>query len=293
MPSTTARGWSRAGSGRRPSRRRSAPRASGLKIGDRFVGSHGLAAGGPVHADRPYTVVGVLAPTASVLDRLVLTPIESVWEVHGMRNPFLSGHEHEPEADQQAPLGRPAEVRPLEVTALLIHYNSPLGAVEVPLEVNREGGLQAASPALETARLLSLVGVGLDTLRGFGLLLIASAGLSVFIALWNAMQERRYDLAVMRTLGASRRVLFVQPLIEGLILAGGGAILGLLIGHGVATIVGGLLRQAQDMGLTGLTWRPEEFYVLLLALGVGLVSAVLPAIQAYRTDIAQVLASRA
>jgi putative ABC transport system permease protein len=184
-------------------------------------------------------------------------------------------------------------VRPLEVTALLIHYNSPLGAVEVPLEVNREGGLQAASPALETARLLSLVGVGLDTLRGFGLLLIASAGLSVFIALWNAMQERRYDLAVMRTLGASRRVLFVQPLIEGLILAGGGAILGLLVGHGVATMVGGLLRQAQDMGLTGLTWRPEELYIILLALGVGLVSALLPAIQAWRTDIAQVLASRA
>jgi putative ABC transport system permease protein len=115
----------------------------------------------------------------------------------------------------------------------------------------------------------------------------------VFIALWNAMQERRYDLAVMRTLGASRRVLFVQPVIEGLILAGGGGILGLLVGHGVATMVGGLLRQAQDMGLTGLTWRPEELYVVLLALGVGLVSALLPAIQAYRTDIAQVLASRA
>jgi putative ABC transport system permease protein len=268
--------------------------ASGLKVGDRFVGSHGLAAGGPVHADRPYTVVGVLAPTASVLDRLVLTPVESVWEVHGMRNPFLSpANPHQHEAEQQAPPGRPAAVRPLEVTALLIHYDSPLGAVEVPLEVNREGGLQAASPALETARLLSLVGVGLDTLRGFGLLLIASAGLSVFIALWNAMQERRYDLAVMRTLGASRRVLFVQPLIEGLMLAGGGAILGLLVGHGVATMVGGLLRQAQDMGLTGLTWRPEELYIVLLALGVGLVSALLPAIQAYRTDIAQVLASRA
>ena len=165
--------------------------------------------------------------------------------------------------------------------------------MQVPLEVNRASALQAASPALETARLLSLLGVGLDTLRGFGVLLIASAGLSVFIALWNAMQERRYDLAVMRTLGASRRVLFVQPLLEGLILAGAGTLLGLLAGHGVATLLGRLLRQAQTMGLTGLTWLPEELYVVLLALGVGLVSALLPAIQAYRTDIAQVLASRA
>jgi putative ABC transport system permease protein len=175
--------------------------ATGLKVGDRFVGSHGLVAGGAPHAEHPYTVVGVLAPTASVLDRLVLTPVESVWAVHGMqrRNPFLSPADPGlgTEADREVQPGRPAPVRPLEVTALLIHYSSPLGAVEVPLEVNRDGVLQAASPALETARLLSLVGVGLETLRGFGLLLIASAGLSVFIALWNAMQERRYDLAVM------------------------------------------------------------------------------------------------
>jgi putative ABC transport system permease protein len=283
--------------------------ASGLKIGDQFVGSHGIAGGGAVHADHPYTVVGILEPTASVLDRLVLTPIESVWLVHGMdphaHSGAPAGHDREaPEETQErhaqpehseegAPGGPFGGERPLEVTALLIHYSSPLGAVQIPLQVNRESALQAASPAFETARLLSLVGVGLDALRGFGLLLIASAGLSVFIALWNAMQERRYDLAVLRTLGASRRVLFVQPLIEGLILAGGGALLGLLTGHGVATLLGRLLRQGQNMGLTGLTWRPEEIYVVLLALAVGLVSALLPAIQAYRTDIARVLAARA
>jgi putative ABC transport system permease protein len=270
--------------------------ASGLRVGDQLVGSHGIAGGGAAHAEHPYTVVGVLAPSASVLDRLVLTPIESVWEVHGM-------HHGEPDADQAGPGdehapkhedgGLPAAVRPLEVTALLIHYRSPLGAVEVPPVVNQEGALQAASPALETARLLQLVGVGLEVLRGFGALLIATAGLSVFIALWNALQERRYDLAVLRTLGASRRVLFIQPLLEGLLLAAGGTLLGLLAGHGIATLLGRLLRAGQNMGLTGLTWLPEEGYVVLLALAVGLLAALLPAIQAYRTNIAQVLASRA
>ena len=152
---------------------------------------------------------------------------------------------------------------------------------------------QAASPAFETTRLLSLVGVGIDTLRGFGLLLIASAGLSVFIALSNAMQERRYDLAVMRTLGASQRQLLAQPLLEGLLLAGAGALLGVLLGHAVAEAVGRVLPEARDMGLSGLSWLPEELYVLVLALVVGLIAALLPAIQAYRTDIAAVLASRA
>jgi putative ABC transport system permease protein len=165
--------------------------------------------------------------------------------------------------------------------------------VQLPLLVNQESALQAAAPAFETARLLSLVGVGVDTLRGVGLLLIATAGLSVFIALSNAMQERRYDLAVMRTLGASRRQLFTQPLLEGLLLAGAGALLGILLGHAVAEAVGLLLREGRNLGLSGRSWLPEELYALVLALAVGLVAALLPAIQAYRTDIATVLASRA
>jgi putative ABC transport system permease protein len=219
-----------------------------------------------------------------VVDRLALTAIESVWAVHGMEP-------HETEHQEAA--GAAVEQRPLEITSLLLHFRSPLGAVELPRLVNQESALQAASPALESARLLSLVGIGLDTMRAFGLLLVASAGLGVLIALSNAMQERRYDLAVMRTLGASRRTLLAQPLLEGLILAAGGALLGLLLGHGVAELLGRLLPQARDMGLTGLIWRAEELAVVGLALGVGLLAALIPAIQAYRTDIAAVLASRA
>ena len=183
--------------------------------------------------------------------------------------------------------------RPLEITSLLVRYKSPVAAVQLPLLVNQESALQAASPAFETARLLSLVGIGVDTLRGLGLLLIATAGLSVFIALSNAMQERRYDLAVMRTLGASRGQLFTQPLLEALLLAGAGALLGIALGHAVAEAVGHFLPEGRNMGLSGLSWLPQELYVLVLALLVGLVAALLPAIQAYRTDIAAVLASRA
>jgi putative ABC transport system permease protein len=280
---------------------------TGLAVGDRFVGSHGLAPGGPAHGEHPYTVVGIVAPSASVLDRVVLTPVESVWLAHGIEpheDQHEGGHdehadeqeEHEERDEEPGPGGAAAPgggQRPLEITALLIRYNSPVAAVQLPLMVNRQSALQAASPAFETARLLSLVGIGADALRGFGLLLIATAGLSVFIALSNAMQERRYDLAVMRTLGASQRQLFTQPLLEGLLLAGGGALLGILLGHAVAEAVGRLLPEGRNMGLTGLTWLPEELYVLVLALLVGLVAALLPAIQAYRTDIAAVLASRA
>jgi putative ABC transport system permease protein len=281
---------------------------TGLGVGDRFVGSHGLAGGGPAHGEHPYTVVGVLEATASVLDRLVLTPIESVWLAHGMAPSERDQHEDEHVDEHGDALAgardrhgsepvpaaeRGADARPLEITALLIRYRSPLAAVQLPRLVNQESALQAASPAFETARLLSLIGVGVDTLRGIGLLLIATAGLSVFIALSNAMQERRYDLAVMRTLGASRRQLFTQPLLEGLLLAGAGALLGIVLGHGVAEAVGHFLVEGRNMGLSGLSWLPQEIYVFVLTLLVGVVAALLPAIQAYRTDIVAVLASRA
>jgi putative ABC transport system permease protein len=268
---------------------------TGLKVGDRFVGSHGLGGGGAEHGEHPYAVVGVLAPSANVLDRLVLTPIASVWEVHGM-TPHEEHAEHEHADDEHGGEEEGATIRPerpLEITSLLLRYRSPLGAVQLPRLVNQESALQAASPALESARLLSLIGIGLDTVRAFGLLLVASAGLGVLIALTNAMQERRYDLAVMRTLGASRRTLFAQPLLEALILAAGGALLGLLLGHGVAELLGRLAPEARDVGLTGLLWRNEELYLVLLALGVGVLAALIPAVQAYRTDISATLASRA
>jgi putative ABC transport system permease protein len=274
--------------------------ATGLAVGDRFVGSHGLA-GGPTHGEHPYTVVGVLEPSASVLDRLALTPIESVWLAHGMA-PHEGGDEHDeppaargghdPEHGGEAVAGGVDE-RPLEITALLIRYASPVAAVQLPRLVNQQSALQAASPAFETARLLALVGVGVDTLRWLGLLLIATAGLSVLIALSSAMQERRYDLAVMRTLGASRRQLFAQPIVEALLLASAGALLGMLLGHGVAEAAGRLLPAGRDLGLSGFAWLAEELYVLLMALLVGVLAALLPALQAYRTDIAAVLASHA
>jgi len=283
---------------------------TGLAPGERFVGSHGLAPGGGAHADHPYEVVGVLAPSASVLDRLVLTSIESVWLAHGIDPPDhehdeegearghseegeAHGHSEEGEAHAHAEPGRAAgPAARHEITALLVRYASPLAAVQLPRRVNQDSALQAASPAMEMVRLLSLIGVGLDTLRGFGLLLIATAGLSVLIALSNAMQERRYDLAVMRVMGAHRATLFAQPLIEGLILAGSGAVLGVGLGHLVAEVLGRTVDDLRVMGLSGAAFVPDELLVLALALAVGVLAALIPALQAYRTDIAAILAAR-
>ncbi|HEY6336134.1 MAG TPA: FtsX-like permease family protein, partial [Alphaproteobacteria bacterium] len=177
-----------------------------------------------------------------------------------------------------------------EITALLITYRTPMAAAMLPRFVNSRTALQAASPAYETARLLSLVGVGIDTLRGFGILLIASAALGVFIALYNATRERRYDIAIMRSLGASRGRVLREVLLEGLLLASGGIVLAIALGHGIAALLGEFSPEARALGLSGLAWRAEESWLVLLALLVGVAAALVPALLAYRVDIARTLA---
>ena len=251
---------------------------TGVGVGGTFTGAHGIGGEGEEHADAPYTVVGVLAKTGSVIDRLVLTSIESVWQVH---------EEHQGPEDEA---DRKALEAAREITVLLVQYASPLAAATLPRQINSQSELQAASPAYETARLFSIVGVGVEALRAFAVVLILAAGLSVFIALYTALEERRYDLAVMRTLGASPGKLFGLLMTEGVVLAVLGALIGVALGHALASALGALLRAQQHYPVTGLEWRPEELWLIVVALGVGITAALLPAWRAYRTDVSRTLA---
>ncbi len=250
---------------------------SGLAVGATFSGAHGLGGGGAEHGDAPYKIVGVLAPTGSVLDRIVLTGIESVWFVHDEAHGLADNYRPDPSER--------------EITALLIEYASPLAAAMLPRYINNNSELQSASPAYETARLFSIVGVGVDVLRGFALVLILGAGLSVFVALYHALEERRYDLAIMRTLGASARKVMALLLCEGLLLAGIGTLFGIALGHVLTAALGVALRQAQQVAVTGWIFLPQELWLAALALAVGILAALVPAWRAYRTDIAATLAA--
>ena len=143
------------------------------KLGDKIVGAHGLINSDDVHTDFPYTIVGILKPTHTVLDRLVLTPVESVWHVH----------EH-PDEDDPEEVAYKKEHPGKELTALLISYKSPIAAATMPREVNKSSSMQSASPAFEVARLVNFMGMGSEMLRylaGIWLYLPASVYSSRFI----------------------------------------------------------------------------------------------------------------
>lgn len=244
-----------------------AARRTGLTVGASFESAHGLVAGGPGHDD-PYQVVGVLAPTGTVVDRLALTSLESVWDAH----------------EAAAAAGE------REITALLLTFSSPIALITLPRAINQTTPMMAASPAAEVARLFHLMGVGLEVLRGFGWLLIVSAGLGLLVALSNALDRRQGDLAILRCLGASPRWILSQLLLEGLLLAGMGVITGLVLGHGTVEAFGRLLPQAQGLGLTGATLLWAELWLVLGTLALGTLAAVPAAWRAYRSDVARALA---
>jgi putative ABC transport system permease protein len=253
--------------------------ATGLQAGGRFAGSHGLAGGGDTHGSTPYQVSGVLAPCGCVADRLVLTSLQSVWQVH----------EHHTAADDEDRKALEAE---REVTVALVRYRTPLAAVTFPRFINSTTEMQAAAPAVEVSRLLRMLGIGGDVLRAVGGVLLLTAGLSVFIALWNAVRERRADLAMLRMLGAPPRRLAGLLLCEALWLALAASVLGLLAGHALMALVGGLLAERQSRPLSAAVLLAEELWIPVLAVAVALLSALVPVLGAYRTDAGELLNTR-
>lgn len=258
---------------------------TGLQTGQAFEGAHGLGSGGASHGEAPYIVTGVLSPCGCVLDRLILTATESVWRVHDDMHADEGMSEAE-RAELEAALQAEREI-----TLALIRYRTPMAAVRFPRFVNETTSMQAAAPALEITRLLAMVGVGTQVLHALTAVLLAVAGLSVFIALWSAVRERRGDLAMLRMLGAPPARVGALLLCEALWLALLACALGLLAAHALTALLGELLAARHSLSISGWQWVPAEGWVPVLAFGVAVVSALLPAISAYRVDVTSLLNS--
>lgn len=254
-------------------------RKLGLTLGQTFVGTHGLGAGGHGHGDNPYTVVGILAPGASVLDRLILTDTASVWKVH---EDYTAVDDNDRQIMEEE----------REITMALVQYKTPMAAVTFPRYVNTSTGMQAAAPALEITRLLHMLGLGTDVLQAFAGVLLFTAGLSVFIALWSAVRERRADLAVLRMLGAAPARVAALLLLEAVWLGLLAALLGVALGQGFTAVLALFLQLDNSLLIGGMVWPAQLWMVGAVALGVSLLSALLPTWAAYRVNVLDLLQSR-
>lgn len=250
-----------------------------LKIGDTFYGAHGLTGSADLHKSHQYTVSGILEPQGNVADNLILTNIASVWKMHD---------EHEADETHHHDEAVETTEETKELTSLLIQYRSPMSVAMFPRLVNETTNMQAASPAQESTRLFSLIGVGVDTLQWFAVLIMLIAAISVFVNLYNSLKERNYDLAIMRTLGASRTKLFLIIIAEGIMLTLAGTLLGILLGHLVLEFIGSNQESSQAQ-LSGFVLLFDEIYLFVGGIAIGIFAGIIPAMQAYRSNISKIL----
>ncbi|WP_339903559.1 FtsX-like permease family protein [uncultured Cyclobacterium sp.] len=255
-------------------------KAKGFQLGDTFIGAHGIEAASHEHDQYPFKVVGILAPTNNVLDQLIVTSVESVWYAHD--------DEIGPEKlDQEVNgTGFPESDQDRELTTVLIAYRNPMAAIQLPRMINSRTSLQAASPTFEITRLFELLGIGVTVIKGLALLIIIIAGLGIFIALYNSLKERKYDLAVMRAIGAAKSQLFLLILLEGVILTLLGAIGGLVLGHFFLFFIVITYEEGLVSGFNAIMFVDKEWWIIVYALIVGIGASIIPAWNAYKGDIA-------
>lgn len=304
----------------------------GLKVGDKFFGSHGDAEEGEVHDEHAYIVSGIMSATGKVVDNLILSNVQSVWAMHDHEHvEGEEGHNHDHEAAEE-PHDHEAHVHAeeegaehhhedghdhdhgdahahdhdhghdhpevqiseegKEITAVLIKFRSKMGIVTWPRLIPQNTKMQAALPAIEINRLFTLFGIGLDALQymAYGIMLIS--GISIFIALYNTLKERKYEFALLRVNGASRIQLLMLVLIESLLLCVTGFIFGTIVGRIALSLISGSSESEFKISFNPLefVWE-KEGYLFLLTIFVGILAAVIPAVKAYSLNISKTLAN--
>lgn len=290
----------------------------GLRVGDTFQSTHGLLEEGDAHEGHRLRVVSILPRSRTVLDKLILTSIETVRAAHAHEDEAPDfeldeedqaalgeehdHHDHDGEtADHHDPHEATDHATPTQadlddpqqgITAMLVFFRSPMGHIRVPNFINQNTNMQTAVPAYEANKLYELLGVGTDALRVLAMVIVLVSGLSIFISLFNALKERRYELALLRVMGASRTQLFLLIILEGLLIALLGYVVGTLLGHGGMALLGQLAEDSYQYNFDGWRFLPAEIWIAVSALGLGFLAAFIPALGVYRVDIAETLAGK-
>ena len=179
-----------------------------------------------------------------------------------------------------------------EITAVFLTTKSPIANINLPRSINRETGLQAANPALEMARLTSMLGLGSQSFTAFSALLIIIAALSIFSGLAGSLENRMGDLAVLRAIGYSKARIFKIITLEGMLIVISGLALGLIMGLGGFALLSLMVTPLQASG-AGIQVTPDLLLVIAIVLLAGFIAAAFPAMRASGVEVARQLSRNA
>ena len=238
----------------------------GLRPGDKFHPFHGLTFDETKQHAETYVVVGVLKPSNTPADRVIWIPLEGIQK--------MTGHAAETESD---------------ISAVLVKLKSPAFGQQLDLQYNRQGNrLTFAWPIGRVlAEMFDKIGWFDQVLALVAYLVALVAVGSVLASLYNSMNERRREIAILRTLGAHRTTVFGAIVLESAAITTLGVLTGFLIHAVIVFVVAGVLR-AQ----TGVVLDPFAFSSVMLGapaalIALGALAGMVPAVKAYRVPVAE------
>lgn len=297
--------------------------STGLKVGEKIAVTHGFSANSDdVHDARLYTITGVLKPTGTVLDKLLITPFESVQQLHAAGHDHdhdkhhhdeaeeeHEHHDHEDEHDEHHHHAHEKEHKHADthedhdhheseaelghqITSVILKVRSPVDLLNLPRKINSETNIMAAVPSYEMTRFTQSLGIGRKLIVVLGIGFVILSSLMLLASLASGLALRRYDLAVLRVLGASPSRLSATVIAEALIISGIGAVIGLVLGHILAYSAILSIESLRGLVLPESVLMPQAMDAgfLLIGLVAGLIASLVPSLTAARTDIAGLLA---
>ena len=251
-----------------------------LKIGDTLLSAHGLLENSIEEHDAVLTVVGILKPTQKVIDRLILTNLQSVWDVHNHeRKENHEGHDYHDIQDEK------------EITSLLIRFKSPRGLLTFPRRINERTNMQAALPKYELHKLYEYTSVGFKTISLIAYLILVISCITLFISLYKMVKERAFDLAILRTYGASNFQLIKMVFYEGFIVVFSSFLLGfLLLKIGLRFALYFMKSNNQQNILTALSFQ-DVLQIAMLILIMVIISVSFAIYPIIKMDVSKILSN--
>ncbi len=285
-----------------------------LKLGDKFRPTHGIA-GKSEHQHGEFTVVGILKPSGTPNDNALFINIEGFYRVGGhagKAGPALSENQPEAKPNDKTAKKPAAEPKPQakstedhdedhdehevipdsrkQVSAVLVCTYQESQTRVLAAEINTWKDAQPAIPSQEIFNLFEKVIGNIEVvLLVFAVMIVLVAGIGIMVSIYNSMNDRRHEIAIMRALGARRSTVMMVILLESILLSLGGGLLGLGLGHGLLAVAGPWIADKVNLPLSMLQFRAVELILIPGLIGLASIVGYLPAVAAYRTDVGKSL----
>ncbi len=260
-------------------------RALGYRLGDSIVVSHGVGAVSfAPHADQPFHVAGILAPTGTPVDRTLHVSLEAITAIH---LDWRGGAQTASGLRATAEQARQRDLTPDGVTAFLVGMRSRVVALTMQRAINqyREEALTAVVPGVTLEQLWGIVGIAESALTLVAAFVVLAGLLGMVTAMLTSLNERRREMAILRSVGAAPHQVFALLVLESATLALAGTAAGILLAYGLLLGFSPWLQ-----GRFGLALQPRwptttEVAIIAAVLAAALTLGMVPAWRAYRSTL--------